>query len=83
MPAAALEVQRREPQRLEPVEVCGPELGERVQQLMECLAARGLELGKAVEGGERTGLAMGQQDLGADDPVSALAGQAGDRRVLL
>ena len=83
MAAPAVEVRRRQAKRSEPDQVRGAGLGKGIQQLVEGLAPGGLDLGEAIERSERALFTEREQDLGADDPVSALAGQAGDRRVLL
>lgn len=69
--AAALEVGSGEVERLEPKQVAGPQLGKRIQQLVQCFPAGSLELGETVEWREGASLTMRQQDLGSCHPIGA------------
>jgi hypothetical protein len=73
VPAPSLEIRRRESKRLQPRNVGPPQLGKGVQQFGEGFAPRIPELGKPVEGRERLGLALGQDQFEARNPVGTLS----------
>lgn len=73
MGSAEGELPRGEVECAKVAEVGRAELGEFVEELGERLACAVALLGEAVERLEGTGLAVGEDDLGAGHPVGALA----------